>query len=371
MRNSKNRIALCIVTALIFGCSHQDNETSHGSQDTPNRDLAHIEAKIDSFLTEEYRKGNLNGNVLVVKGDQDIYERSFGYSDGSKETPLNKDHRFGIGSIYKEFPAVAIMQLQEQERLHLDDTINKYLPELPEWSEQITIKNLLQYSGGLPKIDWGHYFSQGIVITNEDIMKALLDLEELEFQPGTDYLYTNHSPFLLIKIVEHVSTQEFSSYAKEHLFAPFHLDGATFSERYPYRNRSLMAVPFDAEFVEDDYEIATPSILLSATARDLHKWFQELNTFTTIKKPSLQILAETAELEHDDMQAPLGNCVLKNGEILEHSHHGSSGNYEALVRRFNPTQLTIVILTNQKHGNVSDLSEKIRDIVNESDLPVN
>ena len=112
-----------------------------------------IKSSIDIFLQEQFKDGKLNGNVLVVKDGKKIYEKSFGYADGSKKTLLDENYRFNIGSIYKEFPAVAIMQLKEKNLLRTDDKISKYLTGLPEWSEKVSIKNLLQYSSGLPTID--------------------------------------------------------------------------------------------------------------------------------------------------------------------------------------------------------------------------
>lgn len=64
------------------------------------------------------------------------------------------DYRFHIGSITKEFTAVALMQLQEQGRLKTDDHVSRYMPELPQWAHKVTIKNLLQYTSGIPNVNW-------------------------------------------------------------------------------------------------------------------------------------------------------------------------------------------------------------------------
>ena len=88
--------------------------------------------QIDTYLSELHHQGKLNGNVLVLKNGKTLYEKSFGYTDGSKSKLLNKDYRFNIGSVYKEFPAVAIMQLQEQNRIQLDDKVSKYITDLPK-----------------------------------------------------------------------------------------------------------------------------------------------------------------------------------------------------------------------------------------------
>ena len=318
---------------------------------------------IDSILKEKYENDEFNGNVLVYKKDKKIYEKSFGYADGSKNQMLNKQHKFNIGSIYKEFPAVAIMQLKEKKLIQVDDKINKYLPNLPKWSEKVSIKHLLQYSSGLPRINFGAYFGKGLYITDAAIMKDIQKVEKLKFEPGRDYLYSNLNPILLTKIVESVTKQKFTDYAEKNLFEPFGMKNTLVKAQFPYKDRTEMAIPFNAEFKEDNFKIKDSSVLFTSTAEDLYKWFKKLDSFKIINKKSVKFLSETAKAG-DNIQSPLGNTVWQNKKLVEHTHHGTSANYEGLVRRFKKDRLTIVILTNRKNGNVYEISNKIREIVN-------
>ncbi len=122
--------------------------------------------------------------------EKTLYEKSFGYTDGSQNTILNKDYRFNIGSTYKEFPAVSIMQLKEKNQINLEDKISKYISGLPNWSEKISIQNLLQYSSGLPTIGWDVYFSKGINVNDNHIIEEIKSVKNLESEPGSDYLYS-------------------------------------------------------------------------------------------------------------------------------------------------------------------------------------
>ena len=343
----KNRIcmtnlALLYLIALLFGCQNPES--------------------IDAYLTQQYQEGKLNGNVLVIRNSETLYEKSFGYADGSKNTLLTKDYRFNIGSVYKEFPAVAIMQLVEKGQVSVDDNIAKFLPELPEWSQKVTVKHLLQYSSGLPRIDWGSYFGQGINVTDTEIMNEIKSIETLNFEPGTDYLYTNNSPILLIKIVENVTKTDFNKYVTENIFIPYNMPNTVVKDQYPYGDKSLMAIPFDSEFNEDNYRLSMSGLLFSSTASDLSNWFQQLGDFEVVSKESVEFLSQGAKAGNN-IQAPLGRCDWKNDEIVEHFHHGSSGNYECVVRRFKQEEITIAILTNQKHGNVIEISEEIYEII--------
>lgn len=341
-----------ILLFLIAGC---DQKTK-----TPK-----TEQTIDSLLKGYHAEGKFNGSVLVMKKGKEMHHQSYGYSDGSKETLLTNDHRYGIGSIYKEFPAVAIMQLQEKNLIQLEDKVIQHLPKLPSWAAQISIKNLLQYTSGLPRVDFNKYFSKNEVLKDQDIWNDLLKLEQLEFEPSTDYLYSNNNPYLLIKIIENVTDQSFLVYAKKELFIPFDLNQTVLKDQYPYLDKTLMASPFNEVFKEDQYKVSTPTILFSSTTKDLYTWFLKLNSFEIINEASVKLIAATADLKNENMQAPLGNCIFQDDKIIEHYHHGSVGNFEGLVKRYNQKNLTIVILTNQKNQNVFDISEAIYAMVSE------
>lgn len=109
---------------------------------------------LDSLFLKAQQSKAFNGNVLISQNGKVIYEKAFGQADASGIIPLNKKYCFHIGSIAKEFNAVGIMMLKEQGKLKLDDSISKFLPELPSWANKIKIIHLLQYTSGLPQIKW-------------------------------------------------------------------------------------------------------------------------------------------------------------------------------------------------------------------------
>ncbi len=319
---------------------------------------------IDSYMKELAAEGEFNGNVLVVLNGEKVYENSFGFSDGSKTVKLNKEFRFDLGSVYKEFPAVSIMQLQEKGLLNVEDKINIYLKDLPSWASSISIKNLLQYTSGLPEVEWDKYFEINERITDEKIKEDLLKIEELEFKSGTDYLYTNHSPMLLSQIVEKITNQTFKEYVTENLFIPFSLKDAIIHPEAPYLDKSFMAIPFNDDYEEDSYQVTISGAIFSLTANDLYSWIENLHSYKIINQKSIKFLSEEADF-FGNIQSSLGSVEWTKNSIIEHTHHGSAGNYECIVRRFNNGKdvLTIIVQTNQKHENVGDISDEIKDIL--------
>lgn len=336
------KILFLNILISLFGC--QSNES------------------IETYLNDLHEAGKLNGTVLVIKNGETIFEKSYGYADGSKKIMLSNDYRYNIGSVYKEFPAVSIMQLREKNQLSLEDKISKYIPDLPIWSQKISILNLLQYSSGLPTIGWNDYFSKGINVNDNHIMAEIIGLKDLEFEPGSDYLYSNSNPILLIKIIENITKTSFNEYLQANIFSPYGMENTIIKDEFPYKDKTLMAIPFNTDFEEDDYKLSIKSMLFSSTAQEMSIWFEKLGDFQIINKESLKILSETAK-KGDNIQSPLGHCEWENDKVIEHSHHGSTASYECVVRRFKQDGITIVILTNQKQGNVYDISDTLYEMV--------
>jgi len=318
---------------------------------------------IGYYLEEQYRAGALNGNVLIVQNDKTVYEASFGYADPEKQNVLTAEHRFGFGSIYKEFPALAVMQLREQGKLTLEDRLSDHLPDLPPWATQIRLKHLLRYTAGLPPVDWGSYFAKGEIVTTETLWRALQSLPALAFEPGTDYLYGNYPPMLLIALVEKLTNTPFHHYATNNLFRPAGMETITLANVFPYAKNDLMAIPFNQEGEPDDYRLADFHLLYCATTRDIASWVRALHAEKLLPQNELKLLVPTHDPSDENQQSALGNCTISQGKIAQHMHHGSMGNYEGLFLHDRAEDLTIVLLTNQKHFNVHELVETIHAMI--------
>ena len=220
----------------------------------------------------------------------------------------------------------------------------------------------MQYSSGLPQIDWNTHFSKNITINEAVLIKGLQRIDTLQFEPGSDYLYSNNNPILLIKIVEQITQSTFTDYIQENIFNPNKMNGTVIKDQYPYTDKILMAIPFNTDFKEDDYSIAVKSLMFTSTARDMANWFKNIGDFKVVSKESVKTLSVEAK-EGDNNQSPLGKAIWKNDNLIEHSHHGSTANYECVVRRFKQDGITIVILTNQKHQNVYEISDELYKMI--------
>ncbi|HET6227740.1 MAG TPA: serine hydrolase domain-containing protein [Bacteroidia bacterium] len=306
--------------------------------------------KIEAYMKQAHQLGVFNGNALVMENDLTVYRGSWGYSDADKKIPLTEKSIFRIGSIAKEFNAVGIMMLKEQGKLRLDQTVNEFFPDLPSWSKKIKIIHLLQYTSGLPDVNWYTIKSE------EDNWKDLYALNQLKFEPGSDYFYNNNNTFLQRKIIEKITGMKFNDFVQQQILTPC---GVTHAIIDPIGTEPFVTQSFDDNFKQD-------SVVLHVTGwtcvniDDLYKWSQALTNFKNINPVStLEILTPVAP----GRQAGLGGGTMKNNRIERHVHDGTSQSSQALMVTDASKKRTVLFLTNQRHDNLREMNEDITNIL--------
>lgn len=306
--------------------------------------------KIDSLLSRTYQRGLFNGNVLVIDQGRTVYQRAWGYADATKHTPLTKQHRFHIGSIAKEFNAVAIMQLAEQGRLGLDSTLICYLPDLPAWAKQIHVRDLLQYSSGLPDLNWKKISSERAA------MDSVRQIVNLNFAPGTAYAYNNTNTLLQRQIVARLSGQSFNRFVQSQLLDPLQMSTAVID---PDEQTPLMALGFNDDFIT--FSLKAPiSGWTALTLDDFYKWQKSLQDFKLISPASVHFLLTPFS---PGKQSGLGGGSMQGNQLLTHVHDGTFLNYQALIVYQATSERTILLLTNQKQNKLYELDTAIEAIL--------
>jgi D-alanyl-D-alanine carboxypeptidase len=163
-----------------------------------------------------------SGAVLIAKKGKPIFQRAYGFADRELHVPNTLDTGFTIGSINKLFTSVAILQLVEEGKVSLDDTVSRYLPNYPNHilATKVTVRELLTNTGGTGDI-WGEAFDRHRLElrTLADYVKLLGD-RPLRFEPGSRWEYSNYGFILLGRIIEVASGESYYKYVREHIFEP-------------------------------------------------------------------------------------------------------------------------------------------------------
>lgn len=234
-------------------------------------------AAFDDALAARFTTDAPDCAVLIARGSTIVYEKAIGLADLNTKQALTTQHQFRIASVTKQFAAVAILQLAEAGKLNVTDEIQKYM-DFPAKEQPITIEHLLTHSSGIPD------FTRTVAYTPEAYANAitlpeliaLFADEPLEFAPGSRWSYSNSGYILLTAIIENVSAQSWSDYAREHLFEPAGMISSS---------AAISGGPLDNEATgyaegEQGWEPAYPISLswpraagcIRSTVRDLWAW---------------------------------------------------------------------------------------------------
>jgi len=348
--------------------------------------------EIDSLLTSVYRDGKLNGNVLIAEKGKVIYNRSFGLANEITQGKLNENSVFDLGSISKQFTAMAIVILKEQGKLNYDDKITKYIPELSEYGN-LSIRNLLNHTGGLPDIlqlsktpEANEYYSANLIgksLSSNDIIAFFSQYKpKLKFEPTTRFEYSNTGYVFLGIIVERISGLKLAEYLDKIIFKPLKMNNTLIGNRRSLPGK-INNYAYDYIYSDSLKKYCSPdslkgieiTILLEgdggvhSTVGDLLKWDRALYTDILISYSSLKEMFQPAELK-DKSKAPYGfGWHLDNNPSfgLTPFHFGYWVGYSTFISRDINNDKTIIIL--QNHSPVSFPVNELRHIIYNKPYP--
>ncbi|MBW4045173.1 MAG: beta-lactamase family protein [Acidobacteria bacterium] len=200
------------VCACVLSCASTE------AQD-PNS--AAIKARLDEVV-KSYTVGNaFMGAVLVASGDQVLLDKGYGEANLEWNIPNAPDVKFRLGSLTKQFTATLVLLLQQEGRLHLEDPVNKYLPDAPKTWERITLANLLGHTSGIPNFTDDKEFETWRMNPHTSAEElAFFRDKPLGFEPGTKFAYSNSNYEVLGLVIEKASGQKYGDLLRERIFQP-------------------------------------------------------------------------------------------------------------------------------------------------------
>jgi CubicO group peptidase (beta-lactamase class C family) len=177
-------------------------------------------------LDTHIKKSGFNGAILVMKGSKTLMRGAFGYRDIETKTPLHITDKFQIGSNTKQIVAAAVLKLQEQGKLSLEDEVTKYLPEYTRFNE-IKVRDLLNHTSGIVNYtehtDFMASRTYKKVLTLDDIIDHVSKFK-LDFKPRTKWKYSNGGFIVAGKIIELASGVSWNAYVKREILDPFDMN---------------------------------------------------------------------------------------------------------------------------------------------------
>jgi CubicO group peptidase (beta-lactamase class C family) len=325
---------------------------------------------VDEVFADLAKPGSPGCALAVARDGKSIYEKGYGLANIEENVAITPQTVFDIGSTSKQFTAASILLLEKQGKLSVHDDIRKYLPEIPDYGHKITILHLLNHTSGLR--DYLTLFElAGVntdsVTTDDDALAIIARQKALNFEPGSEWLYSNSGFFLLSVIVKRVSGKTLRDYAAENIFSPLQMKQTVFRNDHTQLvpNRALAYDPRDADgyALDVSYFEQTGDGAVHTSVEDLLKWDEN---FYSGKVGGQEFLKE--------MQEP---GKLNNGETLDYAkalfvgkyrglrfvdHGGSWGGYRAQLLRFPDQHFSVACLCNLANANPEKRAHEVADM---------
>ncbi len=333
-----------------------------------------IATSLDSLLATKYTLKDPGIAVLVSKQGKVIYQKAFGSANLELNVPMTTEMLFNLGSITKQFTAVAILQLMESGKLSLQDSLQRYLPNFPSKGHTITIEHLLTHTAGLK--DYLQIDYQVPYMERRDFEpKELIDLfkkQPLEFEPGTKFKYSNTGYFLLGYIIEAITGKTYEKYLQENIFLPLGLNNTYYdSPSKIFQNRTHGYKKVNSYEKADYWGATIPYAAggLISNIEDLFKWHQALASYKLLKKQTLQKAFSPFRLKDGTLTTYGYGWFINNINNLSSIEHGGAiTGYRTNEIHYPSKDVFITILTNCDCAPTNELSVSIPSIVLESPL---
>ncbi|HQU93078.1 MAG TPA: serine hydrolase domain-containing protein [Pyrinomonadaceae bacterium] len=308
--------------------------------------------------------------VGVSLNGESVFEKAFGLAEMEHNISNTEKTIFESGSVAKQFTAAAIVLLQQDGKLKLDDPVRKFIPELPDYGKPLTIRHILTHTSGLR--DWGSVMALtgagrgDRVVTQRLALDVIYRQKALDFEPGAEYSYSNSGYQLAAEIVERASGQRFSDFMSDRIFKPLGMTNSSWRDDY----RTI--VPGRAQAYSRDgnnkpWMLNMPIMNvvgnggMLTTVGDWLKWNAALDS-NTFGEPFVAAM-ETQGILNDGRKISyaLGLDVGDHKGIKEVSHSGGTAGYQTYLARFPEKKVSVAALCNGFPPSASGIVGSVAD----------
>lgn len=326
---------------------------------------------VDS-LFENWNSINVpGGSISIIKNGEIIYANGYGSADLEHDIPITPSTVFYIGSTSKQFVTFCILLLEEQGKINLDDKIQNYFPDFPEYDSPLTIRHFIHHTSGvrdyltLMYLKGRSYLDHSEVSEVYDLVK---NQSELNFSPGDQYLYSNSCYFMLALIAEKASGKSLREFAHENIFKPLGMNNSLFYDDISdmIRNRAFSYEKTESGFknLVSRFDLVGSGGVYS-TVLDLALWDQNFYQ-NKLGKGGQEIIDKMHQEGVLNSGKTAGYAfALINGTyrgLNTVNHGGSLAGYRSQLLRFPDQKFSVIVLANRSDADSSGKAYNIADI---------
>jgi CubicO group peptidase (beta-lactamase class C family) len=341
----KTKLLFLLLAVILSACAPQ-----------PTPDPNVLSAEFDALVEKNHQAGLFDGSVLVAQNGQVIFSKGYGFADRENKIPNTPQTKFRIASISKQFTAMAILLLQEQGKLNIEDGICSYITDCPKIFKPVKLRHLLSHSSGIPNST--QYSSPG----DQMIPKSAV----LYFQPGEQFEYSNVGYDLLRRIVETASGQSYESYLEQNIFEPLQMSNTGVDDM---KQPDLANGYFNAEgdiALEPTWGVYS----VYSTVEDMCLWDQALYTDKLLPQSALDSMFAPQVAVPDGMYYGFDGSkgwsygfgwFIAPKELGYVIHGGTYPGIRTEFRRYMDAKNTIILLTNHEAVALHETAEAIAE----------
>lgn len=323
---------------------------------------------IDSLLQTKYSSNTPGAVFLISKNGNIIYKKAFGIANLELNVPMKTDNVFKIGSITKQFTAIAILMLLEQGKLNLTDQITKFIPDYPTNGNKITIHHLLTHTSGIKD----YTKVKGINAISQKNMSPieLIDFsknEPIDFIPGEKYKYSNSAYVVLGHIIEKITGKSYANFVEEKIFKKAKMTNSKYaSQKEIIKKRASGYQKKDVYINRMDFSIslAYSGGGLMSTVLDMFKWQEAIKNNILINKETTKKAFTNYTLnngEHINYGYGWHIKTINNNKTFEHG--GAIWGFKSMGIYLPDLDVYVIALTNCLCNSPTMITRKIAELV--------
>jgi CubicO group peptidase (beta-lactamase class C family) len=346
----------------MFTAAPESTTTPATTATLTAQDLA---AELDTALQRVVEAGYLSGSVLVARDGQIILSQGYGLADRDKKIPNAAQTRYRIGSVTKQFTAMAILMLQEQGKINVQDPICDYLTDCPMAWKGIALHHLLTHTSGIPGFtELAGYETTKATPSSPDQTILRFRDRPLDFPPGEKWSYSNSNYVLLGKIIERASGQPYEDFLRTNIFEPLGMINTGYDH-----DQSDLAIGYANEITTTadylDMTIPYAAGSLYSTIEDLYRWDQALYTEQLVPQEALDAMftAYATIPTSGGMGYGYGWMIGQRFNRRIIFHGGGIDGYTSVIVRYPDDKVTVIVLTNQQNLDPTATSEVLATVV--------
>jgi CubicO group peptidase (beta-lactamase class C family) len=357
---------LIIAANLCLSCT----DSTDVSPQVPRQDER--TRKVDELFSRWDTAQTPGAVVAIINDGEIIYRQAYGMADLERDVPLSVQSVFDIASTSKQFVAMSILLLRECGDLSLNDDIRRYLPELPDYGETITIQHLIHHSSGIRDYMDLMYLA-GMKHENSYHPSEIIDLvarqRMLSFKPGDEFLYSNSGYLLLGEIIERVSGQTLGQFTNENIFEPLGMNVSHFYDDFMriVKHRALsysQKKPGGYASIQYIFDVVGDTGLLT-NIDDLFRWDQNFyhNKLAGGSPKLIEQMLTAGQLNSGEkLDYAFGLEIEKYRGLTLIKHGGSAAGYRSEMLRFPDQKFSVIVLSNLAEFEPTVIAEKVADL---------